>query len=116
MDFDEAERVGTVAALGDEAAYYEYGTGIVGAHSPHPGIVSGESDPPELTYKNRTYTKYDTYYHGLEGWNYRDPATGEMVHTAGMVGLAFMYSAYKELCELAPKQMQHELDERGVMK
>lgn len=114
--YDKGARTGYVYSNEDSAAYLEYGTGIVGAHAPHPGIVSGESTPPVLAYMDRTYTKYDTYEHGLNGWNYRDPMTRELKHTAGMVGLAFMYNAYKDLEQMAPAAMRDAMKKRGVMK
>lgn len=113
--YDEEERTGQVMAFGEEAAFYEYGTGYVGMNAPHPGIVSGESTPPIVFSGGRAYTQYDTYNHGPDGWYYFDWEDGKYRHTVGMVGLAYMYDTYKQLRELAPGWMELEMEKRGVM-
>ena len=88
------------------APYVEYGTGVVGAGSPHPGIVSGESQPPVMTHttaqgETHVYGGYDSQGHGGHGWNYygRD----EHYHwTAGYKSRPFMYNTLRELEKIAP--------------
>lgn len=115
QEFSRGERTGNVYSNDEQVVYFEYGTGIVGAHAPHPGIKTGESTPPVMHWGDRTYTKYDTYEHGLAGWDYTG-SDGERHHTAGMVGLAFMYDAYKDMQDVAPSMMADAMEKRGVMK
>ena len=106
-EFDRSERTGHISTDDENAVYYEYGTGIVGKHAPHPGLKTGESKPPVMTYKDRTYTRYDTYDHGTAGWDYVE--NGEKIHTAGQPAGAFMYDTLRKLEELAPKYMKNNL-------
>lgn len=78
--FDEASRTGIVKAGAWYAVYVEYGTGIVGANSPHPD--GGWA--------------YDINGHGEDGWDYID-RWGVPRHTTGMRSRPFMYDARKYL-------------------
>lgn len=104
--------VGHVFTNDDDAVYLEYGTGIVGKVVSHPGIDSGESHPPVMHYTmpngvERTYTKYDTYEHGTDGWTFKK--NGRTIRTVGIPGQAFMYQALKDLEDIAPLVMADHL-------
>ena len=92
----------------DYAPYVEYGTGVVGAGSPHPGIASGESQPPVMTYttdagETHVYDKYDSQGHGDKGWTYFDRYEN-WHHTAGYKSRPFMYNTLRELEKIAPEK------------
>lgn len=74
---------GQVIASSGHAAYVEFGTGIVGAGSPHPTLPWA----------------YDVNNHGTAGWWY--PKNGTMRWTAGQPARAFMYRAARQLAEEA---------------
>jgi len=67
------------------AAFVEFGTGVVGADSPHP-------------------TKpwaYDINNHGDKGWVYFDETAGQFRWTAGMPSRPFMYNTLQDLAKEA---------------
>lgn len=86
------------------AIFVEYGTGIVGAASPHPGISDGDWHDPVATYKGKTYYKYDSQKHGERGWVYRSDKDGRFHWTQGYVSRPFMYNTLKWLEEAAPER------------
>ena len=63
------------------AAYVEFGTGIVGAISPHPTMPWA----------------YDVNGHGEDGWHYYDERSGQWRWTKGKESRPFMYLAAREL-------------------
>lgn len=82
-DFNKETRVGLVHVNGvDYAAYVEYGTGIVGAKSPHPEPWA-----------------YDVNRHDDEGWFFpgRD---GIVYHTLGQPAHPFMYYTERDLKDI----------------
>lgn len=88
--FFPSERCGFVIAGAPYAIYVEYGTGIVGKASPHPG-AEGNYD-------------YDVRQHGAEGWVYRSDKDGQFHWTAGFVSRPFMYNTLRWLEEAAPQR------------
>lgn len=105
-------REGHVFSNDPEAVYYEYGTGYVAQNGPHEGIQQGESTPPVMTYGSRTYTKYDTYDHGFEGWTYKQ--NGKVIKTNGLPPFEFMYRTYRSMEMSAPDVFANKL--RRILK
>ena len=108
-EYDKETGIGKVTAIGDEMVYLEFGTGIVGMYGPHQGMKEGESHPPVMHYKGRTYTKYDTYEHGDAGWYYWSDEEQKWVLTQGNTAWMFMYDTLKQLAEKAPMTMKMNL-------
>jgi hypothetical protein len=107
------ERCGYIFSDNPQAVYLEYGTGIIGAANFHVGAAIGESTPPVMVYttndgRARTYTKYDTYEHGSEGWVYYNDM-GEAVRTLGEPAGMFLYNTLKWLRERAPEAFVEQL-------
>ena len=71
-------------ADGGHATFVEYGTGIVGANSPH---AEAAEDGVE----------YDRNNHGESGWNY--PKDGRFYHTKGQPSRPFMLSARSKIAK-----------------
>ena len=69
------------------ACYVEFGTGVMGAATPHP------TNPWD----------YDSNGHGVDGWYYFDEKQGRIRYTQGMPSRPFMYSTAKELERRAVK-------------
>jgi phage gpG-like protein len=65
------------------AAFVEFGTGVVGAGSPHPTMPWA----------------YDVNQHGEKGWVYYDEKQGRFRWTKGMPSRPYMYLAAKQLEE-----------------
>lgn len=65
------------------AAFCEFGTGVVGAGSPHPTMPWA----------------YDTQNHGDKGWVYYDEKQGRFRWTKGMPSRPYMYLTAKQLEE-----------------
>lgn len=86
--FDKNTRTGIIRAGAWYAIYVEYGTGVVGAASPHP-----EPDG----------WMYDVGGHGDDGWTYYNPNSGKYQHTTGEPSAPFMYQTGKELEKLCQK-------------
>ena len=112
------ERCGYIFSDNPQAVYLEYGTGIIGAANFHVGAAIGESKPPVMVYttkdgRARTYTKYDTYEHGSEGWVYYNDM-GEAVRTLGEPAGMFLYDTLKWLRETAPYEMARQLRNGGM--
>ena len=63
------------------ACYVEFGTGIIGAKSPHPTMP----------------WEYDVNNHGEKGWYYYDTKKGRIRFTKGMPSRPFMYETGAEL-------------------
>lgn len=109
--FDSGERVGQVFTMLDYAVFVEYGTGIVGENSPHPGINDNDwIDVPGITVNGETYDTYNQNEHGSKGWWYpsptgwytpKDGVTNEeglaLAWTMGMPSRPFMYNTMREL-------------------
>ena len=104
--FDPESRTGIIYAGSYYAAFVEFGTGIVGKASPHPGIAAGEikeGDFGVLGSNGTVYVKYDTNEHGEKGWVYRPVGSKWYYWTQGMPARPFMYETYKSLEEIAKK-------------
>lgn len=82
--YDPQTRVGIIRANTPYAVYVEYGTGIVGAGSPHP-------EPEGYV--------YDVNGHGEAGWTYWNPNDQRFHLTAGMPARPFMYNTREQLRE-----------------
>lgn len=80
--FSPAAGVGIIKAGAPYAVYVEFGTGVVGASSPHPKGVGGG---------------YDVNKHGDAGWWYFNDRDGRMHWTKGMESRPFMYNTVREL-------------------
>lgn len=68
---------GILRVDGEHALFVEYGTGVVGMHSPHP-------EATQVGYE------YDVHEHGYDGWVYLHEEYG-FVHTIGQIGQQFFY-------------------------
>lgn len=93
--FFPSERCGFVVAEAPYAIYVEYGTGYIGANSPHPE-ADGNYD-------------YDVNGHGIAGWVYKNDRDGKWHWTAGYVSRPFMYNTLRWLEEAAPERMSSML-------
>ena len=80
--FSPSLGVGIIKASAWYAVYVEYGTGIVGATSPHP-------DPKGW--------QYDINSHGEKGWWYFNDRDQKWHWTKGFQSRPFMYNTVKEL-------------------
>lgn len=85
---------GYVVSSAPHSAFCEFGTGIVGATSPHPN--------PTLA-----GWKYDVNQHGEEGWWYWKD--GEWHWTAGMPSRPFMYDTARMLRGIVIKSAKEVL-------
>lgn len=65
------------------AAFVEFGTGVVGAGSPHPAMPWA----------------YDVNQHGEKGWVYFDEKQGRFRWTKGMPSRPYMYNTARQLEE-----------------
>lgn len=80
--FSPATGVGIIRAGAWYAVFVEFGTGVVGAGSPHP-------DP--------TGWQYDTNGHGDDGWVYFNENDQKWHWTKGMASRPFMYNTARTL-------------------
>ena len=95
--FDPSSHTGILRTDCWYAVFVEYGTGIVGKGSPHPGPWVA----PVVYYKNRVYTEHDTYKHGDNGWWYISDHDGHRHWTKGQPSRPFFYQTYMELINMA---------------
>lgn len=75
---------------GEDVAFIEFGTGMMGQQSPHP--LAGEAG-----WEYYTPTRYKRSVGGRKGWFYKNKLTGELTFTQGMVGTKAMYEARLEI-------------------
>lgn len=75
-NYDKAQNKGVIKVGADYAIFVEFGTGIVGANSPHP-----EPDG----------WQYDVNSHGENGWWYSDEKQNRIRWTKGQPASAFVY-------------------------
>lgn len=75
---------------GEDVAFIEFGTGMMGQQSPHP--LAGEAG-----WEYYTPTRYKRSVGGRKGWFYKNKLTGELTFTEGMVGTKAMYEARFEI-------------------
>ena len=75
---------------GEDVAFIEFGTGMMGKQSPHP--QAGEAG-----WEYYTPTRYKRSIGGRKGWFYKNKLTGELTFTQGMVGTKAMYEARLEI-------------------
>lgn len=80
--FNAKTGVGIIRADTPYAIYVEFGTGVVGSHSPHP-------DPQGY--------QYDKNNHGDKGWVYYDDKAQKWRWTKGFKSRPFMYNTAREL-------------------
>jgi hypothetical protein len=81
--YDPAAHLGIIYAGAPHAVYVEYGTGVVGAGSPHPEPIPG--------------WKYDSNNHGEDGWWYWSNADDNWHWTRGLPSRPFMWQTSREL-------------------
>ena len=97
--FFKEEHLGVIYTDVPYALYVEYGTGIVGANSPHPEA-------------GKAQWKYDVHHHGERGWwypapygwvNIKDGADANVAYawTKGQPSAPFMYNTMRILEEYA---------------
>jgi len=84
---------GQVVATAEHAVYVEMGTGPVGEAN-HAGIAS-----VPVTYSPK-------------GWTYKDPKTGEFIHTRGQAAQPYMYPAYKLTKDLVVQDVKVAINNR----
>ena len=99
-----AWRTGWIYAGAPYAVFVEYGTGIVGANAPHPGLDDNDWNTPIVTANGKTYAGYDSQGHDWDGWVYRSDKDGKFHWTAGYVSRPFMYNTLRWLEEAAPER------------
>ena len=130
--YDAGAQVGHVYTDLDYAILVEYGTGVVGESSPHPGIGDSDwHDPGGASIKGETYSEYDQNKHGMGGWWYpsvngwyipKEGLTNEeglpLAWTMGMPSRPFMYYTMKELEQYAEEMggqiIAKYIHEKGV--
>ena len=81
VGYEAGKKSVTIYNLSDHALFVEFGTGIVGAESPHPHDTIGYS--------------YDTNNHGNDGWYYL--TDDGWFWTKGMPSRPFAHETYVEL-------------------
>lgn len=101
-EFIPAWGVGWITTDCPYAVFVEYGTGIIGAGDPHPGISDEDWNDPIASVNGKTYAGYDSQDHGAAGWVYVDDKDGEMHWTQGYYSRPFMYNTLRWLEEIAP--------------
>jgi hypothetical protein len=110
--YNKSNHEGSISTDVEYAVLVEYGTGIVGAQNPHPGIGDGDwINVDSVSIGNKTYSSYDQEGHGEAGWWYPsengwyEASTGALLAwTKGSPARPFMYMTMKEL------EMQAEHD------
>lgn len=75
-NYDKAENKGVIKVGAEYAIFVEFGTGIVGANSPHPSTENWN---------------YDINNHGENGWWYYDSKQDRFRWTKGQTASAFVY-------------------------
>lgn len=90
-EYDEADNKGIIKVGSDYAVYVEFGTGIVGANSPHP---------------NAENWKYDVNSHGEKGWWYYDENQNRYRWTKGQTANAFVYQTAEYLKKEASEKIK----------
>lgn len=83
---DKADSVELVNQ-GEDVAYIEFGTGMMGSQSPHPHASAAG-------WQYYVPTIYKRTVGGIKGWFYKNKLTGQLTFTQGMVGTKAMYNAY----------------------
>lgn len=95
--YNDTTHIGIIRTDCWYAVFVEYGTGVVGAGSPHPGPW----DPVPVSWNDRVYTQYDTYGHGESGWWYYNEYEGRVMWTKGQPSRPFFYQMYMQMVQLA---------------
>lgn len=104
--YDAETHCGYIYTDTEYAILVEYGTGIVGENSPHPGIGDNDwASPSSTTVGGKTYSSYDQNGHGVKGWKYRLGESGAYVWTQGEPSKPFMYRTFRDI--------QSEAETRG---
>ena len=93
--YDPQTRTGMIYADAWYAVFVEYGTGIIGALSPHPEPSTAQAGTPVPG--TEKYTGYDSQGNGLRGWYYVDDVTGKREWTLGHSARPFMYRTMMQL-------------------
>lgn len=100
--------------------FLEFGTGIVGLNNSHPEAseIGWEYivNPDNLASNSYGYNSevFPTGYNsldedvGLEGWYYRDPATGRLEFTSGLKAVSYIYDTLQEMDDII-KQAKREV-------
>lgn len=92
---------------GDDVAYIEFGTGIMGAQSAHPH--AGEAG-----WEYYVATPYKRTVGGIKGWFYKNKLTGQLTFTQGMVGTKAMYNAYLDIVKAMFRDSKEVLHSRWL--
>ena len=90
---EESGNTGKIIAGAEHAAYVEFGTGVVGAGSPHPNPVGWA---------------YDINGHGEAGWIYKGD-DGHLHWTRGMASRPYMYDTAQMMAQAVPDVVAEEL-------
>lgn len=98
--YDDASHTGILRTDAYYAVFVEYGTGVVGAGSKHPGPWV----PPVVPYGSRVYTGHDTYKHGENGWWYISERDGRRHWTRGQPSRPFFYNTFLQLQQMAQQR------------
>lgn len=91
-EYDAATNTGRIKVGSDYAIFVEYGTGIVGANSPHPQPAEGWT--------------YDKNAHGETGWTYWDEKQQKFRWTKGQPATAFVYKTMQYMKQQAGKVLR----------
>lgn len=100
--YDPASRTGVIYAGAYYAFFVEYGTGIVGAASPHPEPETASQGTVSPLFAK--YDGYDSQGHGEAGWFYRSDVDGKRHWTQGMVSRPFMYNTMMYLRDYVERE------------
>ncbi len=91
-EYDEQTNTGRIRVGADYALFVEYGTGIVGANSPHPEPAPGWT--------------YDVNAHGEKGWTYFDEKQNRYRWTKGEPAHAFVYKTREYMKSIADEKLK----------
>jgi hypothetical protein len=90
-EYDESGNKGIIKVGSDYGIFVEFGTGIVGADSPHP---------------NAENWRYDVNSHGEKGWFYFDNKQNRIRWTKGQTANAFVYQTAEYLKKEASEKIK----------
>lgn len=104
-DFLPDKGIGYIVAGAPYAVFVEYGTGMPGRGSPHPGINDEDwTNPVVAGDHGKVYNDYNSQHHGWKGWTYISDKDGKKHWTVGYVSRPFMYNTLRWLEDAAPER------------
>lgn len=96
--YDKTQNKGVIKVGANYAIFVEFGTGIVGANSPHP-------EPEDW--------QYDVNSHGENGWWYFNEKQSRLRWTKGQEASAFVYKTYEFMRKEAINEVKIKISGSG---